>query len=66
MIELCSDNEHQKLIEVLEKAGSIAYTQAVAEKFCHEAIKCLKPLDDSKARGALVEIAEFVARRCFR
>lgn len=53
----------QKLLDLLEEAGSIKYTRSMARRFCTGAKDSIKLLPDPEAKKALFKIADYVAER---
>jgi octaprenyl-diphosphate synthase len=54
----------QQLLQMLENSGSLEYTRNLAQKFSNDAVNSLKPLRESSAKDALIEIAQLIAARC--
>ncbi len=54
----------RQLPQMLEDSGSIEYTRNLAQKFSNDAVNSLKPLTESSAKKALMEIAQLIAARC--
>jgi len=50
-------------VEMLKASGSLEYAQSRASEFVAEAIAALAELEESDAKKALIETAEFVGRR---
>jgi len=61
--KLSAADRPQKLLDLLEEAGSIKYTRFMARKFCTGAKDSTKLLPNPEARKALFEIADYVAER---
>ena len=61
--ELSAPDRPQKLLDLLEEAGSIKYTRSMAREFCTGAKDSIKLLPNLEAKKALFEIADYVAER---
>lgn len=61
--QLSAADRPQKLIEILEEAGSIKYTRSMARKFCTGAKDSIKLLPNPEAKKALFDIADYIAER---
>ena len=60
-----SEDDVEKAISIFEKYGSIEYTRNIALNNVSQAKELLKILDDSEAKEALLNIADFVLQRNF-
>lgn len=60
-----TDTQYDKnaLIEMLDRAGSLAYARSRAQKFIAIAKKALSGLEQSDAKNALIETADFMSCR---
>lgn len=59
------EDDVEKAISIFEKYGSIEYTRNIALNNVRQAKELLKILDDSEAKEALLNIADFVLQRNF-
>jgi len=64
MEKLSTGHTPEQLARVLESSGSVEYTRAATRKFCQRATESLKPLQNSPATDALIEVADFISQRC--
>jgi geranylgeranyl diphosphate synthase type I len=63
--EVTSDSELEKIAEIIEKSGALAYAMNLAETLSNNAISVLEelPVQDKKGKDALIELAKFVVQR---
>ena len=62
---LSSDDKSDRLMGMLEKHGSIEYSKEKIETYCNRAVDSIGVIVDSAAKEKLIEIAGFVAGRCY-
>ena len=63
-IEHCSGMEHlTQILAIMDKTGSLTYTQNKAEQEANKAIKALSVLEDSEHKQALISLAHIAANR---
>jgi len=63
ILEEEGDENVSEAVEIMEKYGSIQYTWKLAQEDVKQAKQLLNILDDSPARDALLQIADFVVER---
>jgi len=61
-----TDNDSKQILKDMVKSnGSLRYTQRLVEEYIARAIKSLSPLKEGEAKTALIETANYVAKRFF-
>ena len=58
-----SKEEVKEVIEILKKTGAVEYAKEKAKRYVDEAKKTIEKLPDSKAKDALIELADYMITR---